>query len=234
MTPDTAVVELESRIGYRFNDVAVLRNAMAHRSWCAEHRGVDSNERLEFLGDSVLGWVVTDLIYRRYTDQHEGQLTNLRKALVNAHSLAAIARDLDVGSALLLGRGEERSGGRTRTSILADALEAIIGAVYLDGGVDAARSLVVRLVEPRVNPAATGQAFVDHKTVLQERATRQFSAVPRYDVRDDGPDHAKRFFAEVRVGDGWSALGEGGSKKLAEQDAARNLLALFPPYPNAS
>jgi ribonuclease III len=216
---------LTARLGYVFSDPALLRRAMAHRSWCAENKSVESNERLEFLGDAVLGWVVTDLLFSRFNDQPEGQLTNIRKALVNAHSLADVAAELDLGSALLLGRGEERSGGRARPSILSDAFEAVIGAVYIDGGTAAAQEFLTRLIGPRIEAAAAGDAFVDHKTLLQEVANRRFARSPLYDVSHDGPDHAKKFFALVSIGEDLSAKGEGGSKKLAEQDAARTLLA---------
>jgi ribonuclease III len=221
---DQQVAALAERLGYQFSDVSLLRRALAHRSWCAENKGADSNERLEFLGDAVLGWVVTDLLFNRYSDQPEGQLTNIRKALVNAQSLADIAADLDLGSALLLGRGEERSGGRARTSILCDAFEAVIGAVYLDGGTVAAVDFLTRFVGPRIEAAAAGDAFVDHKTLLQEVATRRFAHAPHYIITHEGPDHAKRFFADVTLSEVLVTRGEGASKKLAEQDAARKML----------
>jgi ribonuclease III len=212
---------LEGAIGYAFNDPDVLRQAMAHRSWCAEHPGVPSNERLEFLGDAVLGWVVADLVYRGYADRSEGQLTDVRKAVVNATALAEVAVWLDIGPHLLLGKGESAAGGRSKVSILADALEAVIGAVYLDGGVDAARDFVERILAPRVDEAARGVRGVDHKTLLQELSMRMFGRFPRYEITESGPDHAKEFVAIVSVDGDERGRGEGRSKKAAEQAAAR-------------
>ena len=194
---------------------------MAHRSWCAETPGTHSNERLEFLGDAVLGLVVTDHIYRTYPDLPEGELAKVRAAVVNAGALAELAAELDLGRALLLGKGEDASGGREKPSILADAMEAVIGAVYLDGGWNAASELVLHLLEDRIEEAAAGPGGQDFKTRLQELAARRFDQLPRYDVSDEGPDHAKRFFATVYLGGEAQGTGEGRSKKQAEQAAAR-------------
>lgn len=193
---------------------------MAHRSWCSENGGVPSNERLEFLGDSVLGLIVTDDTYRRYPDLHEGSLAKLRAAVVNTQALAEVAAELRIGEALLLGNGEERSGGRTKTSILADAFEAVVGAVYLDGGWRAAQALVLPVLEGRIAEAAEGPGGHDHKTRLQELAARHFDAPPLYSVSGEGPDHERWFVATVSLGG--SPYGEGGgrTKKQAEQDAA--------------
>lgn len=194
---------------------------MAHRSWCAETPGVNSNERLEFLGDAVLGLVVTDHIFRTYPDLPEGELAKVRAAVVNAGALAELAATLELGRALHLGKGEDASGGREKPSILADAMEAVIGAVYLDGGYEAAESLIMGLLGDRIEEAAAGPGGQDYKTRLQELAARRFDQLPQYAVDDEGPDHAKRFFATVHVAGQLRGSGEGRSKKQAEQAAAR-------------
>lgn len=183
--------------------------------------GEQSNERLEFLGDAVLGWIVADLVYGRYPDLAEGQLTDARKAVVNAKALADAARSVDLGAALLLGKGEDAAGGRDKASILSDALEAVIGATYLDGGVDDARALVVRLLEGRLDDAIRGVSGHDYKTLLQELASRQLGRPPVYSATEEGPDHAKTFTATVRIDGTEYGQGEGRSKKQAEQAAAR-------------
>jgi ribonuclease-3 len=205
---------------------------LAHRSWCAETAGTDSNERLEFLGDAVLGLVVTDHIFRTYPELPEGELAKVRASVVNAGVLAELADELHLGKALLLGKGEDQSGGREKPSILADAMEAVIGAVYLDRGWDGAHRLVMNLLGERIAEAAAGPGGQDYKTRLQELAARRFEELPRYQVADDGPDHAKRFFATVYVAGEPHGAGEGRSKKQAEQAAAREawqtLQAAFP------
>ena len=212
---------LAVRVGHSFDDPTLLERAMAHRSWCAETMGENPNERLEFLGDAVLGLVVTDHVYRFYPDLPEGELAKVRASVVNSASLAEVAAELDLGPALLLGKGEDLSGGREKPSILADAMEAVIGAVYLDGGWDAAVGLVMRLLGERIAEAAIGPGGQDYKTRLQELGARQFDQLPRYEVLDEGPDHAKRFFATVHLGTRVFGSGEGRSKKQAEQAAAR-------------
>ena len=212
---------LAQRIGYRFEDRMLLARAMAHRSWCAETSGEDPNERLEFLGDAVLGLVVTDHIYRTYPELPEGELAKVRASVVNSASLAEVAAELRLGDALLLGKGEDLSGGREKPSILADAMEAVIGAAYIDGGWDAAEGLVMRLVGDRIAEAAVGPGGQDYKTRLQELGARRYDQLPRYEVADEGPDHAKRFFATVHLGNRACGEGEGRSKKQAEQAAAR-------------
>jgi ribonuclease III len=194
---------------------------MSHRSWCAETTGAASNERLEFLGDAVLGLVVTDYLFRSYPALPEGELAKVRASVVNSETLAELATSLDLGDALLLGKGEDASGGREKPSILADAMEAVFGAVYLDGGWPAAAGLVMRLLGERIEEAAAGPGGQDYKTRLQELAARRFDQLPHYDVADDGPDHAKRFFAAVSVAGEVRGRGEGRSKKQAEQGAAR-------------
>ncbi|MGC1513539.1 MAG: ribonuclease III [Acidimicrobiales bacterium] len=213
---------LAARLGRTFNDPGLLPASMAHRSWCAEAPGNISNERLEFLGDAVLGLVVTDHLYRNYPDLLEGEMAKVRASIVSAATLAEVAGELDLGSALLLGKGEDASGGREKPSILADAIEAVIAAVYLDGGWPAASELILRLLGDRIAEASTGPGGQDHKTRLQELAARHLDAMPTYDVVDEGPDHAKHFRAVVRLDERLLGRGEGRSKKQAEQAAARD------------
>jgi ribonuclease-3 len=212
---------LASRLGWQVNDPDLLVQAFAHRSWCAEHPGYEPNERLEFLGDAVLGLIVTDHLFRSYPDLAEGELAKARAAVVNSASLANIARDLGLGAALLLGKGEDSSGGRAKPSILADAAEAVIGAIYLDVGYAAAEEVVMRLVAELVTEAASGPGGQDYKTRLQELCAQDFDELPAYNVVDSGPDHAKIFKAEVSVAGRSLGVGEGRSKKQAEQAAAR-------------
>jgi ribonuclease III len=193
---------------------------MSHRSWCAEHPGTDSNERLEFLGDAVLGWVVADLAYHRYDELPEGALTGLRKGVVNALALADVAASLGLGDYLLLGRGEDAAGGREKPSILSDALEALFGAVYVDGGPPAAHAVIDRLIGPRLAGTVERLEFLDFKSRLQELAVRHDAGVPEYHTRSEGPDHAKRFFATVIIDGRVAGEGTGRSKKAAEQAAA--------------
>lgn len=195
--------------------------SLAHRSWCAENPGTGSNERLEFLGDSVLGLVVTQFLFRTYPDLPEGELAKVRASVVNSAALADVALELHFGDALLLGKGEDSSGGREKPSILADATEAVIGAVYIDQGWDAAADLVMRLLGERIAEAAVGPGGQDYKTRLQELCARRFDNLPVYTVRDAGPDHAKTFDAVVHVARRPRGRGHGRSKKQAEQAAAR-------------
>ncbi len=208
-------------MGRPFADRGLLARAMAHRSWCAEVPGNESNERLEFLGDAVLGLVVTDYLYRNYPDLPEGQLAQVRASVVNAEVLAEVAEEIDLGTALRLGKGEDASGGREKPSILSDAMEAVIGAVYIDGGWEAASELVMRLLGERIVEGAAGPGGHDFKTRLQELSARAYDELPRYHHVSEGPDHAKRFAATVSVNGDAVGHGEGRSKKQAEQAAAR-------------
>ena len=193
---------------------------MTHRSWCAENLDSDSNERLEFLGDSVLGLVVTNHIFDVYPTLSEGKLAKLRATVVSSVALAAAARELDLGAALQLGKGEEDSGGREKSSILADALEAVFGAVYLDGGWDPIDKLVIALLSEAIEGAADEPGTDDFKTRLQEFVAREHDSLPAYIVRGEGPDHEKHFFATVSIVGRTVGQGEGRSKKEAEQAAA--------------
>lgn len=193
---------------------------MVHRSWIAENEGFTSNERLEFLGDAVLGWVVADIVYRRHSELAEGKLTDLRKSVVNATSLAEVATNIGIGECLQLGRGEDSAGGREKTSILSDALESLIGAVYLDGGPTTAYEVVGSLLRDSITDAIENLDRIDAKTRLQEMTARLFDVAPHYRITDDGPDHEKMFYAIVLVNGRDLGHGEGRSKKAAEQIAA--------------
>jgi ribonuclease-3 len=201
-------------------DRELVERAVTHRSFAYENGGLPTNERLEFLGDSVLGLVVTEELFRRHPDLPEGQLAKLRAAVVNARALAEVARDLEIGQYLRLGRGEEASGGRDKSSILADAVEALIGAFYLDRGTEASRELVLRLFAGLLDESARLGAGLDWKTSLQELAAGRSLGVPEYDVTESGPDHAKSFEATAVVGGRRVGVGQGRSKKEAEQRAA--------------
>ncbi len=199
---------------------ALLERALTHRSYAYENGGLPTNERLEFLGDSVLGLVVTDALFRGYPDLPEGQLAKLRAAVVNMRALASVARGLRIGDYVRLGRGEEGTGGRDKASILADTLEAVIGAVYVERGLAQASGLVHRLFDPVIARSARLGAGLDWKTSLQELTASGVLGVPEYHVDESGPDHQKSFRALVRVGGRVYGTGEGRSKKEAEQQAA--------------
>jgi len=212
---------IEKALGVRFGNQELYIWAFTHRSYAYENGGLPTNERLEFLGDAVLGLVVTDIIYRAFPSLPEGQLAKLRAATVNMNVLADVARELGVGAAVQLGRGEELSGGRDKSSILADTLEAILGAVYLDKGLPRAAALIRRLFEARVMEAAGRGAALDYKTSLQELAASSLGGMPSYAIEEEGPDHAKRFTATVSVAGTAYGSGKGRSKKEAEQNAAQ-------------
>jgi ribonuclease-3 len=210
---------LVSGLGISVSD-ALLIQALTHRSYAYENGGLPTNERLEFLGDAVLGLVVTDALYRHYPARSEGQLAKNRSGVVSAAALADVARDLGVGPALLLGHGEELTGGRQKASILADALEAVIGAVYLEHGFDVAVQVVMGLVATRLDSAAARRAGTDWKTDLQELVAATGREGPQYRVTGRGPDHAREFTAEVLLDAVVVGQGHGRSKKQAEQRAA--------------
>jgi ribonuclease III len=213
--------DLAQRLGWEVRDPALLLQALSHRSWCAENPGTGSNERLEFLGDAVLGLVVTDHLFRTYPDLPEGELAKVRASVVNSAALAELAAELDVGESLMLGKGEDQSGGREKPSILADATEALIGAVYIDRGWDVSEEMVMRLLGDRIEVAAAGPGGQDYKTRLQELCARTYDQLPIYSLSEEGPDHAKRFDAVVHVQGHPAGAGRGRSKKQAEQAAAR-------------
>ncbi|MGV1004215.1 MAG: ribonuclease III [Candidatus Nanopelagicales bacterium] len=202
-------------------DRGALLHALTHRSYAYENGGIANNERLEFLGDAVLGVVVTDTLFRAHPELPESQLAKFRSAVVNAKACARVARDLGVGEFMLLGHGEETTGGRAKTSILADAMEAIIGAVHLDRGLESATFLVHRLFDALMVEAVDLGAGLDWKTSLQELCARLEAGAPAYELVATGPDHAKHFQATVVVGQRRFTPGAGSSKKDAEQIAAR-------------
>ncbi|CAN5612749.1 ribonuclease III [soil metagenome] len=199
----------------------LLRRAMTHRSYAYEHDDAPHNERLEFLGDAVLGVIITDSLYRTNPDSAEGQLAKLRAAVVNTRALAQVARDAGLGSYILLGRGEEATGGRDKASILADTTEAVIGCAYLCHGMPAASALVHHLLDPLMAESAKWGAALDWKTSLQELASTAALDGPEYVVGSEGPDHDKTFTARAVVSDEVLGQGEGSSKKAAEQAAAQ-------------
>ena len=219
---------LEENLQYRFRNPKLLRNALTHSSYANEVRnGISSNERLEFLGDSVLSVIVSEYIYKNYRSLPEGELTKMRAALVCEKSLCAFSRELEMGRFLLLGHGEEKNGGRERDSILADAFEAVLAAMYLDGGFEVARKHVMRFVSEELSqPDEDG--FKDYKTVLQEIIQRNPEESVRYVLTDaSGPDHDKSFTVEVRLNSNVIGRGTGKNKKQAEQMAAKQALELM-------
>ena len=213
---DEGYDDLREGLGNPDLGVELLDRALTHRSFAYENGGLPTNERLEFLGDSVLGVVVTDTLFRAHPDLSEGRLAKLRAAVVNARALAQVARTIDLGRYIKLGRGEESTGGRNKSSILSDTVEALIGAVYLSGGFESASAVVHPLME---NAARLG-AGLDWKTSLQELSAEHSLGVPEYVIEDEGPDHEKTFTAQVKVGATLYGHGTGRSKKEAEQQAA--------------
>ena len=216
------IKDLERRIGYEFHNLSLLQNALTHSSYANErwHNSLLSNERLEFLGDSILGMVVAEHLYRSFPDRPEGELSRMRADMVCETSLAQVADRLDLGAHLMLGHGEEQGGGRTRASILADAVESVIAASYLDGGFTAARTFIERFILPNV--PVTGFHNADYKTALQELVQQKKNQVLSYAlVGESGPDHAKQFVVQVLLNGEPIGEGTGSSKKRAEQEAAR-------------
>ena len=224
------IKDLENAIGYRFKNITLLQNALAHSSYAPErwHDSLKSNERLEFLGDSILGMVVAEYLYRNFPDRPEGDLTRMRADMVCERSLAMIAERIDLGKHLLLGNGEESSGGRTRDSILADAVESVIAACFLDGGMEPARKFIEGFVLTDVPVRKLRNA--DYKTALQELVQQKKNQILSYAlVEESGPDHDKHFVVQVSLNGAVVGTGEGRSKKKAEQDAAHNAIEhLFP------
>ena len=218
---------LEEALGYRFKNTDLLREALRHSSYANEHRGEEavSNERLEFLGDSVLGFVTAEYLFEKHSDAPEGDLTRIRARLVCEESLYEVAKRLDLGRFLCLGHGEEAGGGRERPSILADATEAVLAAMYLDGGIEPVSALIHRTLLDGAAEATFVRQRRDYKTALQELVQRTPNNVLRYRLTDEtGPDHAKTFTIAVMLGDEVAGTGTGHSKKEAEQNAARAAL----------
>ncbi|RYP84635.1 ribonuclease III [Nocardioides guangzhouensis] len=218
--PLTTYDELRSALGNPDLDPELLDRALTHRSFAYENGGLPTNERLEFLGDSVLGVVVTETLYRAHPDLSEGRLAKLRAAVVNARALAEVARTIGLGEHVKLGRGEESTGGRGKASILSDTVEAVIGAIYISAGFETAGRVVHLLFDPLMEAAARLGAGLDWKTSLQELSAEHSLGVPEYVIEATGPDHMKSFTAQVRVADRLYGHGIGRSKKEAEQQAA--------------
>lgn len=215
---------------YQFRDTALLTTAMTHSSYANEHRDqhIQNNERLEFLGDSILGLVSADYVFHRYPHVPEGQLTKMRAAVVCEQTLYEVAKELGLDRLLLLGKGEENGGGRKRPSILADSVEALIGAIYLDSGLESARAFILSFLPEKVNLAEQGGAFRDYKTALQEIVQKNRQETLSYRLSgESGPDHDKRFTVQVLLNRNIFAEGTGRSKKEAEQMAAKAALELM-------
>ena len=211
--------ELVTRLGVDVSE-KLLTQAITHRSYSYENGGIPTNERLEFLGDSVLGIIVTDELYKKNPEAEEGQLAKLRAAVVNAKALADVARTLGLGDFLLLGKGEEATGGRDKSSILADALEAIIGAIYVEHGINKSAEVILQLFAPIIAASAELGEALDWKTSLAELVNTKSLGTIEYVIEQFGPDHDKRFVAKVKIGQSFFGHGEGRSKKEAEQKAA--------------
>ena len=225
---EEALRVVEDILGYTFNDTSVLFQALCHRSYVNElgMPPIESNERLEFLGDSVVELSVTHVIYEDFPDFPEGELTKLRSPLVRGKALASVAKRIGLDKCVLLGKGEEMTGGRDKQSILADTFEAVVGALYLDGGFDVARGFVISCLEQMIQVIVKWGPG-DYKSELQELSTKRLKSVPRYRMRDEGPDHFKTFHATVEVGGRSFGPVAGNSKKEAEQAAARMALVKF-------
>ncbi|NNF65136.1 MAG: ribonuclease III [Acidimicrobiia bacterium] len=217
---DDALGRLEEALDHRFADRSLLEQALVHRSYLAESDTVESFERMEFLGDAVLQLAVTRYLYDTFPELPEGELAKIRAAVVNERVLAVIARDMDLGRALRLGHGEELTGGRDKSSILSDAIESVLGAVYLDAGFRAASQVVLAKWTPVITERAKAPGRRDYKTRLQELLAQR-GQTPRYDVSDSGPEHAKAFTATVSIDGTVVGTGSGTSKKQAEQNAAQ-------------
>jgi ribonuclease-3 len=229
--PAESLSTLEEAIGVRFRDPALLRRAFTHASYLNENPDCSwgDNERLEFLGDAVVDFVTADYLYAHFPDWQEGELTSLRAEWVCADTLAQFAEDSDLGSYLLLGHGEEQSGGRTRVAMLGDAFEALVGAIYLDGGLDAARQFIVPFLDALAKAHTVSAALRDPKSRLQEWAQSVVRAAPAYvTVEESGPDHARQFTVEVSIQGQVRGRGTGRSKQAAEQAAARAALEALP------
>lgn len=213
--------ELAAILDVHFDDLELLDRALTHRSWAFEQGGMPTNERMEFLGDAVLGLAITDEIFSAHPEEQEGRLAKLRAAAVRSDTLAEVARGIGLGAFIKLGRGETASGGADKDSILGDVLEAVLGAVYLDQGFATAYDLIQRLFADTLGELAESDTALDYKTSLQELSAAMFESLPRYEIRDTGPDHAKIFKAAVHIDGRLLGQGEGRSKKQAEQRAAR-------------
>lgn len=236
MSPESAEAarpdlnQLQTILGVTFRDAELLRQALTHRSYLNENPGSvsDDNQRLEFLGDAVLDFIVGEHLYKRFPEMREGQLTSLRAALVRTEALAELAGKIGLGRHLFLGRGEEEAGGRQRPSVLADAFEALLGAISLEAGLETARAFLEPLIATEIEEVVAEGRDRDFKSILQEEAQARFQVTPVYrTVSEIGPDHAKEFSVEVWIGQEVYGRGAGSSKQAAEQEAARQALSLL-------
>lgn len=215
-------------LSYTFRNPSLYETAMTHTSYANEHKHLHDNERLEFLGDSVLGFVTADYLFTHYPELPEGELTKLRAAVVCESALCEVARELGLQEQIRLGHGEDSSGGRQRPSILADAVEALLGAIYIDGGIEPARAFVLRFIPRKIEVAVSGGAFKDYKTILQELVQKNKQETLEYRLANQsGPDHDKRFTMELLLNQRVFTSGTGRSKKEAEQLAAKQALVLM-------
>lgn len=230
LEPNAHVLALEAKLKVTFSDKELALNALTHKSYCNEHKDEPcrDNERLEFLGDAVVDMVIGQRLMERFPKANEGELSKLRALIVNEEGLSRLARELDLGKVLLLGRGETLTGGREKSSVLADALEAVIGAMYLSNGMNQVLSFIDRVFGEALDGVAQGRQGQDYKSLLQEDAQSRLKAAPRYRVvREHGPDHEKVFEVEVVIGSDVFARSSGRSKKEAEQSAARQTLSML-------
>lgn len=219
--------ELSERLSYTFNDITLLDLSLTHSSYANENPDLaqENNERLEFLGDAVLQLCISDILVKKFPDYAEGQLSKVRAAMVNEHPLAGLAREYRIGDYLLLGRGEDHSGGREKDSLLGDAVEAILGAIYLDGGYEETLLFIGATFQSLVNEWLESPIYLDYKSLLQEASQGRFKLMPQYRIASaSGPDHDKTFEIEATIGDIISTTGIGKNKKEAEQKAARKAL----------
>jgi ribonuclease-3 len=224
------ISQAEALLNLHFANKALLQRALTHRSYLNENPDypLEDNERLEFLGDAVLDFITGEYLYHRFPEMAEGRLTNLRSALVRTERLAHFANNLNLGDYLFLGRGEEESGGRKRPAILCDAFEALVGALYLDKGIEAARTFVRNIIEPSLEEILASDADKDAKSQLQEVAQSHYQLTPTYrTIKEQGPDHAKEFTVAAVIGDKTYGIGEGSSKQIAAQAAAQQALEIL-------
>ena len=218
--------ELTARIGIELSEQLLIKS-LTHRSFAYENNLTDTNERLEFLGDSVLGVIITAELFNKFPDAPEGELAKLRAAIVNSRALAAVARAIGLGEFILLGKGEEASGGKDKSSILADAVEAILGAIYLEHGLQPTTEVILRLFSPIIDNANSIEATLDWKTSLSEVISSKELAEPEYQISESGPDHDKSFQAVITILGKVVSTGEGKSKKTAEQNAAKSAFEIL-------
>lgn len=216
---------IEKKINYEFKKKEFLNKALVHRSYCINHPELENNERMEFLGDSILGFCVANYLFNTYKDLPEGELTKIRALVVCEQSLFKLAKNIGLGEEILLGRGEEMTNGRERPSILSDAMEAVFAAVYLDGGIKEANRVILALLQEHIVEAVKNRDVKDYKTVLQEITQKEYETAPHYSLlKEEGPDHAKVFTVAVSLNEKQLATGVGKSKKEAEKQAAKSAI----------